>query len=487
MNISRRLSILTLFLAATAAVSPYLLVRFLNRDQSEAAQTPSPRYIFIFLADGAGLTHLEIARQYSQYIHKEGLTITDKITKEGYLGLLTTHPADSLSTDSAAAATSMASGCKAKIGAIGNCEDGTIPKTVLEVAKEKGMRIGLVTNSTIYDASPAAFAGHVPSRKLFSQIIDQYLNLEPDLLMGGGRNMFLPRSQQGSRRQDENDMIASFQKKGYVYASNKEELSRAKGSKLLGLFSLNEMSFELDRDTSREPSIYDMTKEAIRLLQEGNRRGFAVFIETENVDSASHLTDVASVIHALREFDRALGLAHEFYQRHPRETLILATSDHETGGIGFTLALKDMSSTKGSNMIDGKRDDLKKIQSVSISLKKAAEILGPNPTAETVDRLMQDYFKGFVLAPEFKDAILKSQPLSRAVFAYPTANALGMMIANNTQAYWMTTAHTNQPVFVAALGVGAEKFRGYQDNTDFANHLFALLDAKDGPKTTNAR
>lgn len=91
---------------------------------------------------------------------------------------------------------------------------------------------------------------------------------------------------------------------------------------------------------------------------------------------------------------------------------------------------------------------------------------------------MTDYFKGFVLAPDLKDAILKRQPLSRAVFASPTANALGMMIANNTQAYWLTTAHTNQPVFVAALGVGAKEFGGYQDNTDFAKHLKALVSGR---------
>ncbi len=81
-----------------------------------------------------------------------------KMGPQGSLGLLTTHAADSLTTDSAAAATALARGCKAKTGMLGVCEDGSIPKSVLEIAKEKGMRIGLVTNSTIYDASPAALA-----------------------------------------------------------------------------------------------------------------------------------------------------------------------------------------------------------------------------------------------------------------------------------------------------------------------------------------
>jgi alkaline phosphatase len=340
------------------------------------------------------------------------------------------------------------------------------------------MRIGLVTNSTIYDASPAAFAGHVPDRRLYSSIIDQYLKLEPNLLLGGGRDQFLPQSQPGSRRKDDTDMIASFQKKGYAYVSNKKELAQVKGPKVLGLFSLRDMSFEIDRDKNIEPSVYDMTQAAIRILQEGNRRGFVVFIENEHTDNATHLTDVASLIHDFREFDRAVGLAYEFYRRHPRETLILVASDHETGGLGFIQGLKDLTSTGVANRVAATEQDLKKIQSIPISLKKAAEILGPKPTADSVDRLMADYFKGFILAPEFKDAILNKKPISRAIYSDPITNALGMMIANNTQAYWLTTAHTNQPVFVAALGVGAEKFRGYQDNTDFGKNLFVLLQTK---------
>ena len=472
-----RPKLLTLLTIATLSLGLYLLGRVPSGNQSEAAQAPAPKYIFIFLADGAGNTHLEITRLYNRHIHNEGLIISDKIMREGTLGLLTTHSADSLSSDSAAAATALASGCKAKNGSVGTCEDGTIRKTVLEVAKEKGMRIGLVTNSTIYDASPAAFAGHVPDRRLYSPIIDQYLNLVPDLLMGGGRDWFLPKSEPGSRRKDETDMIALFRKQGYAYALNKKELKEVKGSKVLGLFSLRDMSFEIDRDKEVEPSVSDMTQAAIRILQEGNQRGFVVFIENEHIDSAGHLTDIASVIHDFREFDRAVGLAYEFYKKHPRETLILVTSDHETGGLGFTLALKDLNYTGSPKRLVATNQDLKKIQSIPISIKKAVEILGPKPTEDAIDRLMTDYFKGFVMAPDLKEMILKKRPHDRNLF-YPVANCLGMMIANNIQAYWGSAAHTNQPVFVAALGVGAEKFRGYQDNTDFAKHLFALLGRK---------
>jgi alkaline phosphatase len=92
---------------------------------------------------------------------------------------------------------------------------------------------------------------------------------------------------------------------------------------------------------------------------------------------------------------------------------------------------------------------------------------------------MADYFKAFTMAPEFRDAIVKRQPISRTLFLDPTAHALGMMIANNTQAYWQTSGHTNHPVFVAALGPGSEKFRGYQDNTDIGKNLKAIVGQAD--------
>jgi alkaline phosphatase len=220
-----------------------------------------------------------------------------------------------------------------------------------------------------------------------------------------------------------------------------------------------------------------MTRAAIRVLNNENTRGFFAFIETENIDSAGHLSDVASVIHDYREFDRAVGLAYDFYRKYPRETLIIVTSDHETGGLGFTLALKDITSTPRIQ-VAGTGEDLKKIQTIGISLQKASQILGRSPTGDAVDKLMHEHFHGFTLAPEFREAIVKRQPISRTLFLDPTAQALGAMIANNTQVYWQTSAHTNQPVMVAALGVGAERFKGYYDNAEFGKNLKALIEGK---------
>ena len=466
---------LMLFSFACSGIAPELPGRHRNPDGA----AEDAKYIFLFLADGAGTAHLEITRQYNQELLGEGMVITDKIMKEGFVGLMTTHAADSLSTDSAAAATALASGCKANIGALGVCADGSVPTTAMEVAKQRGLKIGLVTNSTVYDASPAAFVCHVPNRRDYAAIVNRYLELEPDVLMGGGREQFLPQSKPGSRRKDEIDVAALFVKKGYQQISNKRELEHVRPGKVLGLFSLDAMSFEIDRDKDNEPSVYDMTRATIRQLHDNNPGGFFAFIETENTDTAGHLSDVASVIHDFREFDRAVGLAYEFYKKYPRETLIIVTSDHETGGLGFTMALKGLSGgTRGSNVAAGTVWDLKKLQSIKISLQKASRLLGHNPTSESIDKLVGEHFNGFTLAPEYKEAILKRQPVSRTIYLDPTANALGMMIANHTQVYWQTASHTNQPVFVAALGAGAQWFAGYYDNADFGKKLLGILDRK---------
>ena len=424
------------------------------------------------------MTHLEIARQYSRHIHNEGFTIVDKIVKEGAIGVMTTHAADSLSTDSAASATAMANGCKANIGGLGICADGTIPTSAMDLAKRRGMNLAVITTAAIYDSSPAAFLCHVPNRRDYPAILNRYLEMDPTVLMGGGKDQFVRKDRPSDRSADNTDMFAAFEKHGYVNVSNKQELEKAARGKVLGLFGQRDMPFELDRDKATEPSIADMTRAAVRLLHDQSPKGFFAFIESENTDSASHLSDVASLIHDYREFDRAVGLAYEFYRKYPRETLILVASDHETGGLGFTQALKDLSSTRFENQAAGTTADFKKIQGIRISLRKATEILGRNPTPEAVDKLMHDHFPGFTLAPEYKDAIIKRQPISRTLFTDPVAQALGAMVANNIQAYWQTSTHTNAPVLVAALGVGAERFKGYYDNAEFGVKLKELFEGK---------
>ncbi|HYE40971.1 MAG TPA: alkaline phosphatase, partial [Ramlibacter sp.] len=90
------------------------------------------------------------------------------------------------------------------------------------------------------------------------------------------------------------------------------------------------------------------------------------------------------------------------------------------------------------------------------------------------DRLVATHFPGFRLDDDLREAILKRQLLERN-HTYPVRNALGRMVARQTGIYWGTSGHTTEPVVVGAIGPGAERFRGYHDNTDFARILHGLF------------
>ena len=109
------------------------------------------------------------------------------------------------------------------------------------IADLRSMRLALVTNSTVYDASPAAFVCHVPNRRDFAAIISRYLDLAPDVLMGGGKEQFLLKGQNGAFQADEADALGAFLKKHYHLVENKTDLERTTSGKLLGLFAAKDM------------------------------------------------------------------------------------------------------------------------------------------------------------------------------------------------------------------------------------------------------
>lgn len=132
-------------------------------------------------------------------------------------GFVRTHSANSLVTDSAAAGTALASGVKTNNGMVGMAPDGTSYQTILEAAKVKGMVTGLVVTSTITHATPAVFASHIKSREKQDKIAEQLIANKVNVLFGGGKEYFLPKSSRGSKRTDQKDLIKQAREAGYIY------------------------------------------------------------------------------------------------------------------------------------------------------------------------------------------------------------------------------------------------------------------------------
>jgi alkaline phosphatase len=438
------------------------------------ALAQTPKNVIIMLADGAAPTQFDFGRYSSHVLRQQPFVTTDVVLRHGTLGLLITSALGSYVTDSAAAATALSIGVKVANGTVSLTPEGASPRTVMEAAKAAGKRIGLVTTATVYDATPAGFAVHAKSRRESQALVDQLLALEPDVLMGGGAEYFLPETA-GGKRKDGKDVVAAFRSRGYQVVTSTAELAAAPAGKLLGLFSDDDMDFELDRDPAKEPTTAEMATAALKALG-SSPNGFVLLVENENTDTAGHHNDAASLMRALWAFDDAVKVALEFQRRHP-ETLLIVTGDHATGGCAPTYALKDLTSRSTSNRFYPGDAQVRMLERVSMSLMRVKAKLGASPSGELLDQLLAQHFPGFRLDPDLRALILSGKTDERN-FMYVPQNALGRMIARQTGYYWGTAGHTPEPVLVGAVGPGAELFRGYQDNTEFAKHLHQLLQAK---------
>lgn len=439
------------------------------------SKVQTPKNVVIIFADGVAATQWDFGR-WSSTVLRQKPFVTADFFRYQTIGLLANSPHGAYITDSAAAASAMATGYKVANAVLSVTPDGKSPQTVMEAAKAKGKRIGLISTSTVYDASPAAFSIHSKSRRDSQALVDKILALSPDVLLGGGADYFLPEKAPGGKRKDGKDIVAQFRAKGWQIATNTAELKAATGARLLGLFADEDMDFDIERDPVKEPTMAEMTAAALKALSQANPNGFVLFVESENTDTAGHANDAASLMHSLWAIDDAVKVALD-YQRGSPDTLVIVAGDHETGGLSATYAQKDLSSMSSSNRFYAGDSQLRMLGGITMSFKTAAEKLGKKPSGEALDALVAKHFPGFKLDPDLREMILTQKTLERN-HTYVVQNILGRMVARQTGFYWGTGGHTGEPVLVGTAGPGAELFRGYQDNTDFGKNLHRLIEAR---------
>ncbi|MQL51778.1 sulfatase-like hydrolase/transferase [Desulfofundulus thermobenzoicus] len=311
------------------------------------ASTPTVKNVILLIGDGMGFEHMEAARAAVG-----GHVYMDDVNDA--TGRVTTYSADADITDSAAAATALATGYKTLNRMLGMTPDDDqltpdeVP-TLVELAEDRGLATGLVTTTQMAHATPAGFASHVPHRNQFNNIAAQYFDNfaargKPiEVLMGGGRNNFDDRAKYTSGvkygdKTDNRNLIQEFTAKGYQYAANASELERINGDRVLGLFhadnGLTQEQDRLDKGIGQdEPHLADMTAKALEVLAK-NSNGFFLMVEGGQIDWASHANDFDNMIGETLAFDRAVKAALDFQATHPG-TLVIVTADHETGGLNY--------------------------------------------------------------------------------------------------------------------------------------------------------
>lgn len=283
------------------------------------ARDPVPegkaKNVILFIGDGMGAGQIKAAGMY--LAGAEGT-----LSFEGFphRGFLSTRNAEGGVTDSASAATAMATGTKVSNGVLGVAIPGNgMPlETILELLGRQGKRTGLVTTTFITHATTAAFASHVPTRDDYGGIADAYLNdSRPNVLFGGGEHI----------------RPADAREAGYTIVTDRDGMMRLPPeaeTHVFGIFGRGHMPFEYDGLVDL-PHLSEMTQVALRILENGPD-GFFLMVEGGRIDHAGHSNDTIRAVLETIEFSNAVAKALDWGRFHP-DTLILVTADHETGGL----------------------------------------------------------------------------------------------------------------------------------------------------------
>ncbi|WP_321329619.1 alkaline phosphatase [uncultured Ilyobacter sp.] len=436
----------------------------------------APKYVFMFIGDGMAASQRQMAEYYVQE------TTGDKdysllINRLPVAGINTTHSMDSLVTDSAAAGTALATGYKTDNGMISVLPDGKKLDSIVDVAEKSGMKTGLISTTRLTHATPAVFASNNMSRDNESDIAEDFLESNVDFFAGGGYRYFISQDKSGSKRKDDRDISKEFHKLGYnvfIGEDSSDEfmnLKASKDQKVFAAFTKSHMPYEVDRvnSGSKVPSLADMTEKGIEVLSK-NRKGFFMMVEAGRIDHAAHANDAASVINDTLAFDKAVKKAYDFYQKHPKDTLILVVGDHETGGLGMGY---------GKNYFL----NLKSLQDVKISVDDTLQ------KAYKGDR--EAYFK-FIeekmglnnLTEKEKSLIEKSMDIEdsgvdvgKTYGGYtPTAIAVAHVMDMRANVMFTTFAHSATQIPLSAVGKKAESFQGFKDNTEIGRILMDIVD-----------
>lgn len=253
-----------------------------------------------------------------------------------YIGLQTTNSASSDVTDSAAAATALATGTKTRNGMISMTPDGDTLVSIMTRAKSLGMATGLIATHTITDATPIAFIGHNSDRYHAYDLAEDFLTSDIDFFAGGGRKFF-------EDREDDRNISKELRNKGYTIAYSLDTLPKIKRGPIGLLLAEKDMPL---MPQGRGDMLPRATQEALRLLADASRKGFLIMIEGSHIDNACHYNDLECIREEIKDFDAAVRIAMDFADHNPG-TLVVVTGDHETGGI--TLPADDNNFTKGNS------------------------------------------------------------------------------------------------------------------------------------------
>ena len=508
--------------------------------ESSAAKVKN---VILVVGDGMGPQQLGLLFAYAKQAPNS--TIPDRISavelmsQEASLALVRTNPYGALVTDSAASATQMATGEMAGSEMIGANYKGESVPTVLEIAQARGRATGLVSDTRITHATPAAFAAHQPHRTRENEIAEDLLKNRVDVMLSAGLRYFVPQSvndpqstthmevlqliggayRPSSKRNDNRNLLIEA-REDYQLVFDRGELEKVTDGRVLGLFANSNLDDaistrdRMEKVERSEPTLAEMTGKALELLSQ-DQDGFFLMVEAGQIDWCGHNNDTGSLLHELLRLDEAVRTIYEWVKDRD-DTLVIITADHETGSFGFSYSGSPMPKPQplegklfhddefapffnfaAPNVLDQIYDQQRSYFKVFLEFDSLAE---QERTPEKLMAMINDAIAPFSINLEEAELILKRMPNQQYTeghrylgtetlpfipdqeefFVYGEnlrLNHLGHIIGAQQNVVWGTGTHTSTPVALIAHGPASatRHFKGLMHMTDVGKAMISVV------------
>jgi len=447
-----------------------------------SVQAQQAKYVFYFIGDGMGVnqvngTEMYIAANQGRIGYEQLLFSSFPVAT-----VASTYSASNPITDSAAAGTALATGIKTYNGAIGLNDNKERIVSVAEMAKAAGMKVGVTTTVSIDHATPASFYAHQERRQMYYEIATDLPKSNFDFFGGSG---FL-RPETTIDGKPAPSIYPMIDEAGYVIAHGVEEYNAKKNStdKMIlvqpsGAVKVESLPYAIDRKPG-DLTLAQITESAIDFLTKDKKsKGFFLMVEGGKIDHACHANDAGTAFEEVIDMDEAVKVAYEFYKKHPKETLIVITADHETGGIGlgnsnYWLYLENFKSQKCSAeefskvVTDYRRDHQKDASwdGVKSLLTEYFGFFDKVKLTWAEERKLRDAYEESFVNNNIKfteDLYSKTDPI---------ATVAKQVMSTSAHIGWTTGGHTAGFVPVYAIGAGANLFmNGKINNIDIARNI----------------
>jgi alkaline phosphatase len=475
------LSIRTLALLAAIFSS---LLSSVNSDErrqlrlKRSSKPPEPPFqnVIILIPDGCDEAVQTLTRWYKG----------DSLTLDGLpRSSVKNHAANSIITDSAAAATAFASGYKSTANFLGvgprtdnllsiykNVTEMMAPPyapltSVLEAAQYVNKSVGLVASSSLSHATPAAFACHIEHRGKENEIMEHLVYNNLDVAFGGGKSRLLPRQGcsnyvSGGTRSDCQNLWDVLVERGVQLVETADELQQLTSGRAWGLFASIHLQPDIDRKhfAPEEPSLQEMTAKAIDLLSQ-NEQGFLLVVEGSQIDWAGHFNDPIHMATDFLAFDNAARVAVDFATNNGK-TLVLVYADHITGGMTIGNSAHGYTGVSVEALVDP-------LQGMTVTADGLVKLMPRNPTIDDVRAAVQSYWN-LEISPADVEAIFEYGATTRRSLSYSLPHVVSEI---HTYIGWTSHGHNGETTPLWVYGASAPDH--VIENTDLAWMVAAAM------------